>query len=587
MATDLTRRLHRIFVEDDQTHRAFVMGALYSVLLSLHLLMGWQMKGPLLSGDELGYLGNTRYLWGQGFLPAMEGGTSIHAGYSLLISPAFWLSSEPKETYLLVLGINSFLISLIFPLLYYWLRRVFSMGFTVSLWASFVTSLYPPFLLHSNVAWAENALIPLFLIPSILIYSMFKRDSISLGFLFGVSVSFLYAVHPRFLFILPMAAFYLTYLALRKLLPPRIVVASWSSSILGVFATLKLHGHLKCLAWESVGSPIVQKSISAYPDWNSLGKFFIGTAGQLWYLTASTYGLFVGGCLLFGITIWRNRHSLSQKTSLSGQEHALLFCGLSSAGVWILSTLFLSSFKWNAERLIYGRYNECFAAAFIAPALGMVLANKGIGQGRKTMIRSLWVGFFVLGFIISLVEVNKIEISSMIPVNVHGLFPILGTLIYKLKFSFFSAILASTLFFFLAIAFLYWAFRLHRFLGIISLSSLFLVMGVSQYLVLCLPVARWVDSLSLPKVIRTLPDIRAVSLDRATGRQREFNEYQYFLPYTRFLSFDSSKGNFPETHYFISSRFSQTASKMGACIVALEGEGDLALWVQKEGSKNR
>jgi hypothetical protein len=197
------------------------------------------------------------------------------------------------------------------------------------------------------------------------------------------------------------------------------------------------------------------------------------------------------------------------------------------------------------------------------------------------------IGFFGLGFLISLVEVNKIGVFSMIPVNVHGLFPILGTLIYKLKFSFFSAVLASTLFFFLAAVFLFWAFRLRRFLGIISLSSIFLVMGVSQYFVLCLPVARWVDSLSLPKVIRTLPDIQALSLDRACGSPREYYEYQYFFPYTRFLSFDSSKDIFPRTDYFISSRFSRTANKMGARIVAFEGEGDLALWVQKEGPEKR
>jgi len=583
MALDLTKRVRWIFVENNPTHQVFVIIVFYLVLLSLHLLMCSQMKGPLLSGDEMGYLGNARYLWGKGFLPALGMGTSIHAGYSLLISPAFWFSSEPKETYLLVLVMNSFLISLIFPILYCWLRTIFSLDFTVSLWASFLVSLYPPFLLHSNIAWAENALIPLFLVPSILIYFMFKRESVSLGFLFGVSVSILYAVHPRALLIVPIAAFYLTYLALRKLLPLRMVVASWSSSLLGVVATLKLHGHLKCVTWESVGSPVIKKSISTYPNWDSLGKFFIGAAGQLWYLTASTYGLFVVGCFLFCFTIWRNRRALSQKTSLSGQTHALLFCGLSSAAVWILSIVFLSSFEWNVERLIYGRYNECFAAAFMALALGMILTEKGIGQWRKTMIRSLLLGFFGLGFIISLVEVNRIGVLSMIPVNVHGLFPILGTLIYKLKFSFVSAVLTTTLFFLLAMMFLARAFRLCRSLGIFSLASLFLVMGVSQYFVLCLPVARWVDSLSLPKVIRSLPDIRALSLDQAGGWPREFYQYQYFLPHIRFLPFNTSKGASPGSDYFISSRFSQAAPKTGARIVAFEGEGDLALWVRHGG----
>jgi hypothetical protein len=332
--------------------------------------------------------------------------------------------------------------------------------------------------------------------------------------------------------------------------------------------------------------------LSPHPNWNGLAKFFTGVAGQLWYLTASTYGLFVIGCFVFGAVIWRNRCSSRQPTPHSGQTHALLFCALSSVGIWSVSSFFLSSFKWNVERLIYGRYNECFAAAFMAPALGMILARKGTGLWPKTGFRPLWIGFSGLGIIISLIEVNRIGVLSLIPSNVHGLFPILGTLIFKLKFSFATAVLATTLFFLLAMMFLAWAFRLRPSLGISTLASLFLVMGVSQYVALCLPVARRVDSLSLPKVIRSIPDIQVLSLDQAAGWPREFYLYQYFLPQIRFLPFNTSKGTSPESDYFISPRSSRGSAMAGGRIVAFEREGDLALWVrhgglEKEGDRGR
>jgi hypothetical protein len=100
------------------------------------------MHGPFIQSDETGYLGNARFLAGKGVMPNMEGTTFYHAGYSILISPAFWLSSDPKRVYLFVLVINSFLISSLFPFLYYLLRNILLFDHRISALASLVTSLF-------------------------------------------------------------------------------------------------------------------------------------------------------------------------------------------------------------------------------------------------------------------------------------------------------------------------------------------------------------------------------------------------------------------------------------------------------------
>ena len=518
-------------------------------------------------------------------MPNMQGCTFFHAGYSFFISPAFWFSSEPQTVYRFVLAINSFLISSVFLLVYYLLKYIFLFDHKISILSSLVTSLYPPLFLHSITTWAENAIIPLFVVPSILLYLVMKRESLSLGIVFGLSVSFLYTVHPRSLPVLAITLLYLLFLTFLKILSLRIIVASLSSLTFGLIATLALHDSLRFLGWYGGGSPLTSHVLSRFTHQIGISQFLLGLAGQLWYLTASTYGLFVVGCFILGLTIWQNRFSLKKKTSITAETHALLFYGLSSAGVFILSVFFLSGPKWRAEHLIYGRYNESFIAAFVAVALGAILASRYDRKWRKTWILAILVGLSGLGLITSLIEVNPIDVSSIIPVNVYGMFPILGTLVYKLKVSFTYGVMACTLFFLLSILFLTGAFKLRRIFGVIALSSLFLIMGVSQYVVLYLPQTG--DVLILPKVIHSMPDIKMVSYDVAYGRQGEIYRYQYFLPRAQFVFFNSSKNEFPQSPYFISSRFFQEPQKFGAQVIALEKEGNLALWVKKGALQNR
>ena len=567
-----------IFTGNIGRGRRVFLCACYLALVCFHLVMASYMNGPRPMADELGYLGNARVLAGKGVAPIMTGAAFYHAGYSLLISPAFLLSSDPERVYFFVLVLNSFLISSLFLFLYYWLNHVLLFDQRISLFASGITSLYPSFLLQSNTAWAENAIIPLFILPSILLYLTLKRKSLFLGIAFGLSVSFLYTVHPRVLPILPITVLVLVYLGFLKFLPLRIVAASLGSLGIGLFATLQLHDYLRFLGWAGGGIPSASRILSRVAFVFGVGQFLKGVAGQLWYLTASTYGLFLIGCFVLVLAIWRNLPSLKKKVSSSAEMHSLLFYGFSAAGVFILSVLFFANFKWNAGHAIYGRYNECFVAPFMALALGTILAGRFSEKWRRSSIAAVLIGLTGLGLVTSLMKVNPIGVYSVIPENIYGLFPVLGTLVYKLKFSFASAVWISTLFILLGILFLAWAFKVGRFFGVLSLCSLFLMIAVPQYVVLYHPGRG--NSLTLPKAIRSMPGAGTVSFDLDSGRPGEFYRYQYLLPLTRFLVFSSSKGESPETDVFITSRFSERFRDSGARLLTPEKEGNLGLWAK-------
>lgn len=570
------------FNEKDDKPSTLSLIVFYLALVGIHSLMILWMRGPLYVADETGYLGNARFLSGKGLMPNLVGCAFYHAGYSFLISPAFYFFSDPQKVYLTVLVINSFLTSSLFLFLYYWLRKFFLFDSRKSLLASFITCLYPAFLLNSNIAVAENAIIPLFVLPMIFLYSMIKHKSLWFGFLFGFSVSFLYTIHPRSLILLPIAGLYLIGLALFRVLPGRVAVISLITLLLNYLTTVELNRYLEALGWGSSGTVSIPDILGTYQNLNRVVGAIVIMFGQLWYITVSTYGLWLLGLMVIVLKIWQGRFVLKQKESFAPVIHAFIFYLLSCGGILLTSTLYLSHLWVSGSALIYGRYNESFIAAGAAVGLGTVLENKFDGTKQKTLRLITILILFALSMITLVMGVKWINHPTLTgAIHWLGVFPILGAIQFKLKLSFFTGIFIYSLYALGMMILLGSVFKAKRIFGITVLGSLFLLFTLVQYIYLFVPLAKRVESFVLPGIIREMPSVKTVSYDLAYKGVGELYRYQYFLPYTRFLLFNSSKNEFSDSEYFISSRFSEESLRMGAHVVALEKEGDLALWVKK------
>ncbi len=84
----------------------------------VHVAAAAGMRGPIINGDEAGYLGNARYI-AQGIGRTHAG---YAAGYSILITPAAFLSHDPLTAYHLSLVVNALLAATV-PLLGVFLVR--------------------------------------------------------------------------------------------------------------------------------------------------------------------------------------------------------------------------------------------------------------------------------------------------------------------------------------------------------------------------------------------------------------------------------------------------------------------------------
>lgn len=140
-----------------------VVGFLLHVALRLAISLG--RDGPVNFADETGYLANTRVMSG-GVIGQLGLASFYRGGYSLLL-PAYWLGNGPQSQYHFVLATNALLSSLVFPLLYVMLTRVFAVPVRAARIAAFLAALYPPLVVTTQYAWAESLLPVLALVAAV------------------------------------------------------------------------------------------------------------------------------------------------------------------------------------------------------------------------------------------------------------------------------------------------------------------------------------------------------------------------------------------------------------------------------------
>jgi hypothetical protein len=169
----------------------------FLVLVAIHLLSGLQMEQPTILADELGYLGNARYLAGTAHLPDMRETQFVHFGYSLFLLPAFWLFAEPVSSYKTAITINALLASCLYFPLHFILISFLDVPRSPARWIAFSCCLYPSLILYSSFAWSENAFITFYAVATALFGKYLASTSARDALLFGLLAGFRLNIRSR------------------------------------------------------------------------------------------------------------------------------------------------------------------------------------------------------------------------------------------------------------------------------------------------------------------------------------------------------------------------------------------------------
>lgn len=566
----------------------------YLVLVSIHFLSSLGMEQPIVLADELGYLGNARYLAGVASVPDMQGCNFYHFGYSLLVLPAFWLFSEPTAIYQAVVTFNAFLAAaLFFPL--FSLLSLFADSPRTARWVAFACCLYPPLVLYSNLALSENAFVPVYAAAVAFAARLLASRSFADAALLGFFAGFLYTVHPRALPVIAAVTVYLLLLAAFRVLAPSRAGLSLAvmGAILGITRTV--NESLKSLGWESSGEFSPTKLAGRVLPGSNLWMLLERAFGQALYLIQASHGLvLLGLAVALGMIFKTLRSGEAKRTLADPAVGALIFAGLTAGGIFFASaTSTVYSIHGpdgvQGANLIHGRHNEAFAVLLMGLALTELCRRR---WAWKTLVGSV-VALIAVMFLLTAVvmpEVNDARIRHVagIPgvepderlfpndvdaVNVVGIYPLVewvGALdLYPI-----SAMIT------------------------VSLIVLFLVLratprGGLALLMLFFGLFAWDNDrrhlqpareaaaprLVFANEIARLNPVPVISYDRVYRDPDFYFGMQYLMPQTRFVRFNSRRQEKPRSEAVISLSDWTPANDVRARFAVASGAGDNVLWL--------
>jgi hypothetical protein len=351
--------------------------------------------GPMIQADEGSYLANAAAIAGY----TNDFASSYSAGYSILISPAFVIASEPQNIWLVVKLINAILYLILG--IGIWMLSGTSFYNSKSnkdrIFCTIIVLIYPMWTIMVGYSFSQLAFASFF-VWSMFFLQKFLESNSKLSFLvFCILLGYLYWIHPTGLAVVIAGGIALLVFSLKK------------RNLLYIFSYLFIVGlvlgfyRLGFEPW-LVGKMTIGGDPSLhYPGLNSLftplssveglGEVLGRTAGHILYLILGTVGLFFIGLkasLAKSKNIVIYMKSLSEKERLFGITHLMLV--LSIMGVLALSVLLFSSAEaTRLDHWMYGRYVE----GVLAPLLLIGAAS----FTRKGVFQSIIVAAAVAGLL--------------------------------------------------------------------------------------------------------------------------------------------------------------------------------------------
>jgi hypothetical protein len=390
----------------DRRRTLLVLAVLTALACCLHLWSTTRVGRPTVAFDEMGYLGNARWLVGTGGRWEMPTSPTYAIGYSVLLAPAMWLFDTAAAQWRAVMAVNLVLLTSMVPLGYLVARRVLAAGRARSLAAAAVAGSVPAVVAAAPSAIAENLSLPLLLVAVLAAHRSLRPGPWWARSGFGVAAAALYAVHPRFVLVMAVAVVVLLVAWRRQLVGAAVVVANAVGLGVVVAVTWSLSRAVQSDRWDHVeelsGGPTeVWRLISS---WDGVEDLLLAAVGQAWYLLAGSLTL-----VALGVVAWvrvarsgdgdaapedtapegsvakdsvpddaAQADALQEETASGrgAQRMAAVFVLASALVVAAASVQFFARTQFRADHLVYGRHNDTFMPLWMLGATVLVLGAR-------------------------------------------------------------------------------------------------------------------------------------------------------------------------------------------------------------------
>lgn len=385
---------------DSGSHnRIFFLLALTAPALAT--VLAYQTLGPIHLWDEVGYLTKAAFFSGQ----LVDAASSYHAGYSLLLAPIMFFTTDVTILWAYVVGLNLSLWLFLLGLAWHLakvltehtpgLRSPWGVGAAV-----LALALYPSWAVMTGYAFPSLLMAALQMLCVSLLWAASRGRW--LGLLgFAVCVGFTYWVHPTGLAVMVASVLVLPWALPRP--------ARWRGLALHLVILLAMTAAYMGWLHPYINQSMTPAGQTIHPHYERVsplallnpataGLTLLRTWGQLAYLGVASLGVVWLGALAVlaaGWGLWKHRvPRLAGEDSVKGSPLLLLggYALLSVLGVALLSSAMFQSIVpggvQGVQHWHYGRYVD----AMMPPLLLVgVLLLAGPARAEQLQARRLWL----------------------------------------------------------------------------------------------------------------------------------------------------------------------------------------------------
>ena len=248
---------------------------------------------PLANPDETAYLVAARVLAG-GPAADLSYSTLYPGGYPLLITPAYWFSSNPSTVYHAVMVINALIGALVLPLGYLACRRL-GLGRQAAYGVAFVAALVPAGFFYSEYAMTDAVFVVITLAWLLTTHSWLTASSARVRYANAAGsaalAAYAYAVHSRGLVMVAGLAAMGVFIGWRQAAARLSVLVAALTAVVVTAAGWALNHHISLLVYpegsRSLSGQIRQRLASV----NGTIHVLEMAAGQLWRLVLDSWGI--------------------------------------------------------------------------------------------------------------------------------------------------------------------------------------------------------------------------------------------------------------------------------------------------------
>lgn len=512
----------------------------YILLVVLHSFFVFSAHGPAITPDEPIYLSHARFFTGLPPFYFLQYPYSSFL-YGLFLTPLFLITENQGIVYKLIVFFNGVYLSTSYIFLFLICKKIFRQDYKSSFLYSALAVFLPGIFVRSYYALMENAFIPLFYLVILSFYYFLKKPNWKNSLVFSLAAVLIFAAHYRGIVILVLLFFCVSYLFFSRG-KKRYAIFSILIMATGYFLVNKVNNYLINIAWVEPLGYLSSEKMFRLLDLKRLRLIPSVMAGQLLYLTISSFGLFIFGLKYLGET--SRRDSLFNQQDRANKYFVYFLCILILLMFGLSSTFLIISHDYNLVRpdhFVYGRYNEVFLPLFIVFGLIGIKENKKISTLNILLINLFLFLILFFGASDYLKQYNFASINAISFIPMAFIQPIRGLVLIL----FFSSL------------FIYFIYRLKKFKSMVIIIFLLFFLNI-----LCAYfLERRPDNLNTQifeqTIVKTVKETKAELLyydlsafhkiERKNAGlvpwfwERYYFILQYFLPHTRVYPFDSYK----------------------------------------------